>query len=435
MAYKKQGFVDFDKNNPLRAAQLIKMEEAIISLENAQGIVTVYTDNPDEWERKTISSAGVESTTGITQSNIMHKTKFDSEVYLIPKGDITYALVTYNADGTFKARSSWYSEDNGTKELKDDNPFNIVIATGAANTSITVEELLKRFVLQNKNPEESDVGQNTDNSSLQSKIEYSNYLHCCDISDKLVHFSCDDTYACLYDLIQNGNNYSSVFENSFFNSLKICHDATGACFTLNTFNTETTKPGYDISNVPSKFQIEFQENKSWLRFAFHAENETTKYATATGALESYNKFVAAIYQLTGDYECIDTIPRLGFFSGSLENVLAMKNADHGIIGLLAADDTRVSYYLTSKESEIARLKGKYYDLDNELVFIKTLNRSWSTAKADMDANPMFRKFTEFFWHEYEDASSVRPWITTAAEYCNSLGYIHGFPCDLFKSVG
>lgn len=415
-----------------------------ISIENGSLVdnsVTVYTDNVNEWERKTVSSSGVESTTSITQSNIMHTTKFENTVYLIPKGNITYALITYDANGSFKSRSSWYSDENGTQTLTDENPFNIVIATGETNTDITVGELLSRFVLQNVDPATIEDAEKSEVTSeniakIQSKIDYLNYIQCCDISDKLVHFSCDDTYACLYDLIQNGSSYSSIFDNSFFASLKTCHDKTGACFTLNTFNTETTVPEYDISNVPSKFQAEFQENKHWLKFAFHAENEKTycKNITAEAALASYNKFVAAIYQLTGDYECIDPITRLGFFSSNLENALVFKNAEHGIIGLLSADDTRTSYYLTNEQSEIARLKGKYYDLENELIIIKTLNRGWTTAKAELDSNPMYRKTAEFFWHEYEDASSVRPWITTAAEYCNSLGCIHGFPSDLYKPV-
>lgn len=271
-------------------------------------------------------------------------------------------------------------------------------------------------------------------TTTEEKVNYLNFIQSCEIAENMVHFSCDDTYACLYDLILNGETFESIFENSFFASLKKCHDETGACFTLMTFNTHTQVPDYDISKVPSKFQSEFQECQSWLRFAFHAENETTRYATATGILESYNRFVSSIYTLTGDYECIDRIARLGFFSGSLDNVLQIKNAGHGIIGLLTADDTRTSYYLSHEESETARLKGKYYDLDNGLIFIKTLNRNWANAKEEMTTNPLYRKMTEFFWHEYEDVSSVRPWVTTAAQLCNDMGYIHGFPADLYKPI-
>lgn len=443
MSYSKQGFVNNDKNKPLTAEQLIAIEDGIIANEKAieklaGNSTVIYTDDSSKWVQQAISSSGVISlpeTTAYDRSQLMYYTKFEAPIYLIPNGDILYALITYDDDGNFKARSSWYTEENGIQCLSDANPFNILVATGEANTSITVEEMLSRFVLQNIDPSQTEEEVTQENfAKMQSKIKYLNHIQCCDFADKLVHFSCDDTYACLYDLIQNGETYTSIFENSFFNSLKTCHEATGACFTLNTFNTETTVPDYDISNVPSKFQSEFQENKSWLRFAFHAENETTQYASATGALEAYNKFVSAIYQLTGDYECIDRITRLGFFSGTLENVLLMKNADYGIIGLLAADDTRTSYYLTKAESEIARLKGKYYDLENELIHIKTLNRSNATALAELQANPMYRKTAEFFWHEYEDATSVRPWVTTMANYCNENGYIHGFPMDLYKPV-
>lgn len=271
--------------------------------------------------------------------------------------------------------------------------------------------------------------------SANRKIDYMNFINSCDIADKMVHFSCDDTYACLYDLILNGETYTSIFENSFFSSLKKCHNETGACFTLMTFNTHTEVPGYDIGDVPSKFQAEFQANKSWLRFAFHAEDELTAYATASGIDESYKKFVNAIYLLTGDYECIDRITRLGFFSGSLNNVLSIKNAEYGIIGLLAADDTRTSYYLSNEDSETVRLKGKFYDLENELVFFKTLNRNWYKAQEELSNNPQYRKITEFFWHEQEDQTSMRTWVAEAAKLCNSMGYIHGFPSDLYKPIG
>lgn len=248
---------------------------------------------------------------------------------------------------------------------------------------------------------------------------------------KTLHFSCDDTYACLYDLIQNGDSYESVFENSFFAALKTCHEETGACFTLMTFNRQTTVPDYDISNVPSKFRVEFQDNKSWLRFAFHAEDETTRYATATGAAESYAKFVNAIYTLTGDYGCIDNIARLGFFNCNLTNALIFKNADHGITGLLSADDTRVSYYLTYEQSETARLRGQYYDMENDLFFIKTLNRSYAKAQSELDSNPDW-KHAEFFWHEYERPTTIPSWITTCAALYSGKGYSHCFPEDVMQ---
>lgn len=409
-----------------------------ISIENGTLVdnsKTIYTDDINNWVRKTISSSGVESTSNITQSNIMYNGFFVTPIYIIPKGNITYAVITYDADGKFISRSDWMNNDMGVQCLNPDNKFTILVATRESNTDLTVEEMLERFILQNFNPDEADSSNIQDVlNSFEKQIEYLTFIKSCDFDGKLAHFSCDDSWECLYDLIQNVDTYNSLFDSQYFKELKDVHDETGACFTLNTFNTETSEPAYDISNVPSKFQSEFQENKAWLRFAFHAENETTRYASATGAEESYKKFVNAIYQLTGDYECIDKITRLGFFSSNLENALIFKNCEHGIIGLLSADDTRTSYYLTPHESEIARLKGKYYDVSNELIFIKTLNRSSSVSLSDYKNNILFQKFGEFFWHEYEKFPSLPTWLKTHAKMCTEIGAIHGFPEDIFKNI-
>ena len=393
------------------------------------------TKNPNNWIRQTISPTGVISQPGTTtydRSQIMYAHKFDYKIEFVPTGNIYFGFVTYDELGNFESRVAWYTEADGTQIFSDDNPFNVIIAAKEIDSSIPVEEMLDRFTIEKV--DESKLENSEAVEKLQAQIDYLNFIQSCETSEKIVHFSCDDTYACLYDLIKNQDNYTSIFENNFFANLRACHEATGACFTLNTFNTVTTIPDYDISNVPTKFQSEFQTNKSWLRFAFHAENETTKYATAKGALESYEKFVSAIYQLTGDYECIDRIARLGFFSGSLENILQLKEADYGIIGLLTADDTRTSYYLTHKQSEIVRLKGKYCDLENELILIKSLSRNPSIAKEELDSNPLYRKTTEFFWHENENISSVMNWVTAMAQYCNEQGYIHGFPSDLYQPI-
>ena len=185
MGYIKQNFED---GKVLKAAQLNAMDNAIYALSTGNGMgssTIIYSENASNWERKTTSSAGVESTEGITQSNIMHKVRFSNPVYLIPKGDIIYAVITYDANGNFKARSSWYTEDDGIKELSDENPFNIVIGTGTTS-DISVSEVLNRFTLQNTNPSAN----NTDgNGESPSNTKFLNFIQCCDISEKMVHFS------------------------------------------------------------------------------------------------------------------------------------------------------------------------------------------------------------------------------------------------------
>jgi hypothetical protein len=213
-------------------------------------------------------------------------------------------------------------------------------------------------------------------------------------------------------------------------------------FTLNTFNTIGANTnnyypsGYNISDVPTKFQSEFQANKDWLKFAFHAEDEDSNYNTSTGILTSYNTFVSAIYQLTGDYECIDRITRLGYFGGSLENISLIKNADYGIIGLYGADDDRAyDYYLSLADYSALRHKGKFIDIDNSLIFIKTQSRTFSIGKTNVEKNPMQRKITEFFEHEYSwigSESNLKNRLLDLANWAKQLGYMFYYPYDIFR---
>ena len=468
MSYIKQGFTN---DQVLDAQHLNTMEDGIaskqdelvsgVNIKTINGIsilgsgdisiqdgtlvdnaIKIYSDNPEEWIRQNMSGSGsvvLPGSTAYNKSNIMHNELFTEDIWLIPKVSVMWATVTYDANGVFIERGSWSTTTNNEPiHIPHTYDFNIIFATVDNDTDLTVEQMLAQFVLQNAEPVvEGEVSDEV--KALNTRLNYFNFIQSCAIADKMVHFSIDDCCACMYDLIVNADTYTSPFENKFFGGLKEIHDETGACFTVNTFNVAASIPDYDISNVPSKFQSYFQENKSWLRFAFHSEADTTKYASTSitneEALASYNRFVQAIYTLTGDYGCIDTITRIGFFNCSLEKALLFKNAEHGTIGYLAADDDRVSnYYLNNKQRLTVRKKGKYYDLDNELVFVNTLNRTYSKGLAELQGNPMYQKFAEFFWHESENSGKPNTWVKEAAKYCNEKGYIHGFLMDIFSPV-
>lgn len=101
-------------------------------------------NSADMWVSQTISSTGVVSTSSITQSNIMAKSRFVGSATITATGEaMQMALVTYNDDGSFKSRGTWDSLASGSsKTYTDSNPFNVVIATKATNTSYTVEEMV-----------------------------------------------------------------------------------------------------------------------------------------------------------------------------------------------------------------------------------------------------------------------------------------------------
>ena len=341
----------------------------------------------------------------------------------------------YFENGVFHHRDTW---SYGTKEfVKNGYDVAIMIAT-QDKSDYALDELLAHYSFGEVLPNFNSVVENLNSAekriesveksmgSMGRSPDYINKIVCSDTGRNIIHFSVDDTWMCIKDITDN--EYSSIFTNSFLGKLKELHDNYGICVTLNTFNTVSTDASYNIANVPTRYQAEFQANKSWLKFAFHAESDVENYNTSTGISTSYDTFVNAIYNLTGDYDCIDRVARLGYFGGSLENVLAIKNKEHGIIGLLCADDTRISYYLTEEQNGIVQRKGKYIDVDNELFMIKTITRNTANMISEIENNLCYQKFVEIFMHEYEG----NPTFETVAEWAKNNGYVSAFPSVLLN---
>jgi hypothetical protein len=357
---------------------------------------------------------------GNCMSSLIQASQYETIDVTIPNGYL--GNVCRYQNGSFVSRGAWAQSSFSI----ENSGYDIVILLAASSTGHTKEDVVAACNVSVYMPSvQHDI---EEVKKMVPEFDYLNKIICCDTGRNIIHFSVDDTWICLYDIITH--NYSSIFENSFFAALKSLHDEYGICVTLNTFNTFSETPGYDISDLPSTYQSELQENKSWLRFAFHAESDQSNYNSSTGILASYQKFVSAIYTFTGDYGCIDRITRLGYFGGTLSNVLAIKNTEHGIIGLLCADSTsRDSYYLNHKQNHIVQNKGKYYDLENELVMIKTITRTLTDAPSEIESNPCYQKYVEIFLHEYE--SSAPSTFESVAQYANAKGYLNAFPCDIF----
>jgi hypothetical protein len=79
--------------------------------------------------------------------------------------------------------------------------------------------------------------------------------------NKTIHLSFDDTSLCLKSLVIN--TPKSIFDEPFLGYLKKLHNKFGAKFSL--YITEEIE-GYYVSDVPSIYKDEFQENSSWIRF-------------------------------------------------------------------------------------------------------------------------------------------------------------------------
>lgn len=226
------------------------------------------------------------------------------------------------------------------------------------------------------------------------------------------HISFDDVVFCLHDITQNANTYTSIFDNDFLALLKTLHDTYGAVFSLFVFLEDSTTgehaTGWTLANTTTQFSAEFAANADWLKFGLHALNKNVNYAarSAADAATDYATFVTAIMSITGTTECIDRLPRLGNFAGGLAQMQALRDADAGIIGGLAAYDTRDSYYLTSAESSFAYKKGVLIDAENHLAFYTSLNALEGSAPSTLfnaknTPATMGRFFNlEWMMHEY-----------------------------------
>ncbi|MBY5009398.1 hypothetical protein [Streptococcus suis] len=261
------------------------------------------------------------------------------------------------------------------------------------------------------------------------------------LATKSMHMSFDDTWQCLYDLVRNKNNYLSIFDNPFLNDLKEVHGATGMVFTLNCFNAYSGRASYNISDLAglTKFSKEFQENSSWLRFSFHAQDDSSRYDSdqTSQIVQSYNTFTNAIYQMTGTTDSIDTVVRLGFFTGSLSNCLALRDAACGITGILAADDTRSDYYFDSTTRNYLALRGFEYDSTNRLKLCKSFKRlesitdiSVELANYDGLVGANKNKRLEFFTHEYAWNTQIKSMLLQIGTWANGRGYSHLYLQDV-----
>lgn len=188
------------------------------------------------------------------------------------------------------------------------------------------------------------------------------------MSDKTVHFSIDDFYRALNDITVNSDIYTSIFDNTTFNTLKTLHDTYGAMVICNCINHNFNgQSEHKIENVTTKFKQEFAEN-DWLKFAYH-QNYSETYDSTTDAntvLEYYKKCHNAVLNFANECNWSYTT-RLASFTGNDKIISTLSN--EGVLVILSADDDRVSYGLTTTENNYLTKNGYYYK--NNCLYLKT----------------------------------------------------------------
>ncbi len=250
--------------------------------------------------------------------------------------------------------------------------------------------------------------------------------------DKIIHASIDDVE--FSDLIANAANYASIWDAPMFSALKTAHESSGACFTLNCFTSVT---GSDITALPEKaaWQEELQAVSSWLRFAFHAR-EDSQPAANTSLLADYSNFLTGIRKLVGNDGSFDRMVRLGNFAGTKAQLIELRDAANGYVGFLGGDSSsRASYYLSADDSARLWAHGMFLDPESRLVFLKSFGRMDTTDVAAQQANiqaaiPHSAKIVELFIH-FANITTRLSRITSTVTWATQNGFVNAFPSDAF----
>ena len=271
------------------------------------------------------------------------------------------------------------------------------------------------------------------NISQNSADEWLSKIISMSTNKSLIHFSLDDIATVFGDLINNQSTYTSIWDCPSMLMLKNLHDSTGACITLNCFTNYNGNIMTNLPEVPT-WQTELQTAATWLRFAFHAKDDT-HYAGAS-MLQDYNNFVTGVYKLTGSYNCIDQITRLGYFEGTTQNLEELKTANPPLIGFLTADtEGRLSYDFTSDDAAFVWKHGKWFDPEKQLIFIRTFARADdNTAQQIIDQIESFIPsacdIVEVFGHGIDQ--NILTKFETIATWANSEGFYNYFPMDIYS---
>lgn len=273
--------------------------------------------------------------------------------------------------------------------------------------------------------------ENKDNASLAAaKVSGERYLH----------LSLDDVIIMFQDITDHKDKYTSIFQNSILKYLKGLHDKYGvvvSCYVFYEWNGV-----FHLSDCTDQFQEEFRENSDWLRFGFHAYNAVTNYENSDKdtITEDYNKVIKELYRICGSYDCIDHVVRLQNFAGNYECIKAIRDTDHGITGLLTADDKRQNYYLDREINHFLYENDQYYDEENNLYFFSTDLR----MEFIKSIKNKLKEFTSPVWdhqldaliiftHEWVLDARTRKNINKICKYAKEHGYQFLFPEDRIQN--
>ncbi len=235
----------------------------------------------------------------------------------------------------------------------------------------------------------------------------------CNDPYKIVHISIDDTSNCLSEL--NEIYVKSIFDVNLFRQLRDWHIRYGAKFTLYIYSEK-------LKSVPERFRSDFVSVSDYLKFGFHSESHDFEYTKRLSGEEFNNIFRAAnlkISQFLGERSRILRLDRY-YAKSDWEQVIAPE-----VDVLLAPDDDRSCYWLSSTQSERTRRDGSFSQVKacSALEFWRTDLRYenvkwiWYQLESLRDQDRIV-----IFTHEWAMDNTTKEKMEYSFEWFNDNGY-------------
>ncbi len=189
-----------------------------------------------------------------------------------------------------------------------------------------------------------------------------------------MHISVDDVNWILKELKINMNSYNSIFESPTFGFLKEMHDKYNAVFSLYLFNKGLD--GWELNEMTTKFKQEFIKHASWLKFGFHAKEDSSDYNVQSkeDLLADYKQIINEIVRFANTMN-VDTIPRFHVFGANRDSQFYLQENKVLFEGMLTADDNRaLNGGLSNDALELVRNVDYFYDESTDLYYVRSEKR-------------------------------------------------------------
>lgn len=251
----------------------------------------------------------------------------------------------------------------------------------------------------------------------------------------LIHFSIDDVIYIFKEL--TFNKPKSIFDLPILTFFKNLHNKYGIVISFYCFYK---KGNFSLTDCTRHYKNEFEENSSWMRWGFHGFTGIENYSIqdSTVSLKQYLLVMNNLQEIVGN-NSLDFFPRIHKFQANSSFKQKMVYSQYPLIGLLTADDDRISYDLNQSEITILNSKNLYKGTEN-LFYLRTTQRYDSLVKLYKIFK--YKGTCIFFTHEYLfypstlkhriKSLTIKKFIELTCRFYSNKKYSFNFPMEIIN---